>query len=112
MRRYVCPGIGAARWAARWGVVGVVLLGAAPPVPAQCPASTIGLPYSGSEQTETPTFEGADDGGWVRGDHLVGQYTLHYDGSLSPTVIVARDRYDATGVTPGSPRQRAHKRLA
>jgi hypothetical protein len=75
------------------------------PARAQCPASTLTFPALGSTTTTTnPVFDvtGAN-GGWIRGDHRAGVYSLHHDGSLSPTDVIARDLFDVTGVPAGTP---------
>ena len=99
------PAIGAVRQVARSCVQGMFLLCVATPALAQCPSSTFRFPTVGSEQNvDAPTFAGTgEEGSWVRGDHRIGQFSLHHSGFLSPTVIVARDRYDVTGVAPGTP---------
>lgn len=75
------------------------------PALAQCPASTLSFPTTGSEVTTTaPTFDvTSPDESWVRGDHHTGAYSLHHSGYLSPTVVVARDLIDVTGVPVGTP---------
>ena len=75
------------------------------PALAQCPASTLTFPTPGSEvTTSAPTFDvTSTDGCWVRGDHHTGVYSLHHDGYLAPTDVVARDLIDVTGVPVGTP---------
>lgn len=75
------------------------------PALAQCPASTLTFPTLGSQvTTSAPTFDvTSTDESWVRGDHHTGVYSLHHNGSLAPTVVVARDLIDVTGVPFGTP---------
>ncbi len=75
------------------------------PARAQCPASTLTFPALGSQVTTSDTtFDvTATDGCWIRGDHRAGVYSLHHNGSLSPTDVVARDLFDVTGVPAGTP---------
>lgn len=71
---------------------------------AQCPESSYKFPTLGPLTTGEPTFDvdNVSDGTWVKGDHTTGVYSLHHNGSLSSTAIVARDRFDVTGVPPGT----------
>lgn len=91
--------------AARGCVVAAALLVAPSPAHAQCPESFLVFPFSGSEQyTAAPTFDASGlDGSWARGNHELGNYSLHHSGFLSPTILRASDRFDVTGVPLGTP---------
>jgi len=66
---------------------------------AQCPASATQGP---SLTTTAPTFYDSTSCGIVEADHTVGRYRIHNCGTLSPTVLTARDRFDVTGVPAGT----------
>jgi hypothetical protein len=73
------------------------------PALAQCPASTLQFPSLGPLSTSEQSFDvTSPDNSWIRGDHRIGAYSLHHSGYLAPTDIVARDRFDVTGVPPGT----------
>ena len=90
---------------ARAHLVGMILLAASSPARAQsaCPQSTLQFPGGTPILTTAPTFDQAGGANWIRGDHRIGEYSLHSDGSLALTDVVARDRFDVTGVPPGTP---------
>ena len=90
---------------ARAQLVAMLLLAASSPARAQsaCPQSTLQFPGGAPILTTTPTFDMANGGSWIRGDHRIGEYSLHSPGSLAVTDVVARDRFDVTGVPPGTP---------
>ena len=91
----------AARLLACLAFVGVCVVADA--AHAQCPETTLQFPYLGTLTVATPTFDvNSPDTGWIRGDHHTGEFSLHHCGSLSPTVCRALDRYDVTGVPPGT----------
>jgi hypothetical protein len=53
--------------------------------------------------TSAPIFDiTSADGSWIRGDHRIGQYSLHHSGYLAPTDVVARDRFEVTGFPAGT----------
>jgi ferredoxin len=81
--------------------VGLAALSA--PAIAQCPSSTVTLPTGASSTTLEQTFDFTDGPDWGQGDHAVGVFSLHNAGSLAPTVVTARDRFDVTGVPAGTP---------
>lgn len=70
-----------------------------------CPSSTLRFPTLGSDvSTIAPSYEvTSPDLSWIRGEHAAGEYSLHHSGYLAPTVVTARDRFDVTGVPPGTP---------
>src|SRR5262245_35716756 len=77
---------------------------AASPALAQCPESRLLFPSLGPLTTVAPTFDvTSPDGGRIQGDHTIGQFSLHHSGSLAQTVIAASDRFDVSGVPPGTP---------
>lgn len=73
------------------------------PALAGCPESTLLFSSLGPLATTEQTFDiSSPDGSWIRGDHRIGRFSLHHSGSLAPTVITARDRFNVTGVPPGT----------
>ena len=73
------------------------------PVLADCPSSHLLFPALGSDvSTVAPTYDVTNNLSWIRGDHTIGVYSLHHDGSLAPTVVTARDRFDVVGVPAGT----------
>lgn len=85
-------------------LAGLCLTIASVPVLAQCPESALRFPASGPLTTSEQTFDiTSTDGSWIRGDHRIGEYSLHHSGYLAPTDIVARDRFEVTGVPSGTP---------
>jgi len=69
---------------------------------AQCPPTDWAGYTLDPGSTTAPTFADSAADNWVWGDHTIGRYALHHPGSLAPTIITARDRFDVTGVPPGT----------
>lgn len=74
-------------------------LATASPVLADCPASTTQAP---ALATTAPGFYDSTSCGVVEGNHVAGRYRIHNCGSLTPTVVTARDAFDVTGVPEGA----------
>ena len=76
-----------------------IQLGIASAALAQCPESTLQYPFvTPPVITTEPTF----DVQIMRGDHRTGEFFLFSSGGLAWTSLLARDRYDVTGVPPGT----------
>ena len=102
-RSHRCPCVHAAERVALAVVLAAVTLALASPAPAQCPESLLNFPSPGPFTTTAPTFDmTSPDLSWILGDHRAARYSLHHSGFLSPTVLVARDRFDVTGVPLGT----------
>lgn len=77
----------------------VAWLASPSPAGAACPASSTQAP---ALTTTAPMFYDSSACGVVAGDHLRGSYRIHNCGTLSPTVVTARDAFDVTGVPAGT----------
>lgn len=87
----------------RWCVVILSLLISSTEALAICPEDVLILPYHGTSATAEPEFDITSPAGdWVRGDHRTGIYSLHHMGTLAGTALIARDRFEVTGVPPGT----------
>ena len=85
-------------------LAGLALLLLAGRADAQCPASALTFPSIPQFLVNAAVFDTTSpDGGRIRADLHTLEFFLHHPGSLSPTDLVARDRYDVTGVPPGTP---------
>lgn len=82
-------------------VAGCLAVGHAPAA-AQCPSTTLSSPTSGPLDTAEPAFYDSSSCSVMQGDHRTGRFSLHHCGTLSPTVITARDRFDVLGPQAGT----------
>ena len=85
------------------GALAAMLFAPASPAAADCPATSLRYPSTSQSTTESTFDFTSPDGASSRGDHRAGVYSLFHPGGLAPTVITARDRFDVTGVPPGTP---------